>query len=230
MRLQKYISNNSEYSRRFAETLIKEGKVKVNGKLCTIPYLDVNEKDEVTVKGDVISQKKKKYYAFNKPVQVLSSKKGDGDKVLDYFKDEPTLRFAGRLDFMSEGLMIISNDGEFINLITHPRYEIEKEYLLFTMQDIKTEFINNFKKGVHVDGEFYKAKKVEKLNARCVKIILSHGKYREIRNVAAYFELPVARLIRVRIGEIKLKDLDIGEKRELSNKEINYVGKLKKSL
>ena len=233
MRLQKFISNNSNYSRRYAEKLIKAGKVTVNNEIITIPYYEVKEDDIVFVNGRLIKRNKTlKYLVFHKPAEVLSSFKPEEGKVcLKKFIDTKyNLKPAGRLDFLTEGLLILSNDGDFINIITHPRYEIEKEYLLFSYQEIKEEFLAGFKEGIFIEGVFYKAKRIEKIKTDVVKFVLNEGKNREIRVVAKAYEQPIARLVRVRIGIVKMENLKKGRFRELKKDEIEYFYKIKRKV
>lgn len=233
MRLQKYISNYSQYSRRTAEKLINEGKVKVNGKVVLLPYIDISDNDIVKVNGKIIKPIKRfKYLAFYKPVEVLSSLKSeDGKKSLkDFITEGINLKPAGRLDFLSEGLMILSNDGDFINCITHPKYEIEKEYLLFSYNKIDPLMIKEFKNGIYIDSVLHKAKSCNLIGEKVLKIILTQGKNREIRNVAKLFNQPIAKLKRVRIGIVKLENLNPGKFKPLSKKEIEYFLNIKKTV
>ncbi len=218
MRLQKYISNNSSISRRKAEQFIKEGLVKVNGQVITIPYYDVNEKDIVIVKGKKIEPTKNFLcYIFYKPSGFLSSFYDQKDQkgIKQFFEDRKNLKIAGRLDYYSEGILIVTNYTQLINILTHPSYQIEKEYLVFSYKPIKKELITNFKKGITIDGEFYKAETFELIKDTVAKIVLKEGKNREIRNVFSTFKQPVARLLRVRIGPLKIGNLKPGEKKKI---------------
>ncbi|MCX8058909.1 MAG: pseudouridine synthase [Spirochaetes bacterium] len=244
MKLQKFISNFSSISRREAEILIKEGKVKVNDKVILTPYFNVGLDEIVKVNDKIIKPILDKFYiAFNKPPQVVSTLKRGNDNflkdkkiVLDFlnydYKNIKNLRIAGRLDFLSEGLLILSNDGDFINLIIHPSYKIEKEYVLISFKEISNEFIIGFLNGVYINNILYKAKNVKKINNYSVKIVLIEGKNREIRNVAKYFSQPIKRLIRTAIDDIKLGDLKYGKTRLISIEDVNKIKlkKLKKDL
>jgi|YNPMSStandDraft_1061717.scaffolds.fasta_scaffold00009_56 23S rRNA pseudouridine2605 synthase len=241
MRLQKFISNNSNFSRRKAYDLIKAGKVKVNGQITIVPYYDVKENDIVSIDEIILKKENKKYYySFNKPKGVVSTlRRGkdpflNGKKIVyDFFTEKMkkihNLRLAGRLDFLSEGLMIISNDGEFINILSHPSFKVEKEYILISFKEINKKIIENFEKGIIIDGIFYKAKKIELVDIFSIKIILIEGKNREIRNVASYFNQPIKRLIRTRIANIKLEDLKAGSFKEIDEKEIIFLKELLKN-
>ncbi|MFN3411211.1 MAG: pseudouridine synthase [Exilispira sp.] len=218
MRLQKYISNFSSISRRKAEQLIKEGLVKVNGIVNTIPYYDVQEKDKVYVKGKLIKPPKEyQCFVFYKPSGYLSSFYDQNDQkgIKEFFENRSNLKIAGRLDYFSEGILVITNHTKLINILTHPSYQIEKEYLVFSYQIIKKELISNFKKGITIDGEFYKAIDFDLIKDTVARIVLKEGKNREIRNVFATFKQPIARLLRVRIGPLKIGNLKPGEKKQV---------------
>jgi len=216
LRLQKYISNFSSISRRKAEQFIKEGKVKVNDKIITIPYYDVKDEDKVFVNGKIIKQTNKLLcYIFYKPSGYLSSfYDQNGQKgIKEFFENRGNLKIAGRLDFFSEGILVVTNHTELINILTHPSYQIEKEYLVFSYQPIKKELITNFKKGLTIDGIFYKAESFDLIKDTVARIVLKEGKNREIRNVFATFKQPIARLLRVRIGPLKIGNLKPTEKK-----------------
>jgi len=216
LRLQKYISNFSSISRRKAEQLIKDGRVKVNETVVTIPYYDVKEKDKVVVNGRIIKPTKEQIcYVFYKPSGYLSSFYDQNDQkgIKEFFENRGNLKIAGRLDYFSEGILIVTNHTDIINILTHPSYQIEKEYLVFSYQPIKKELISNFKKGITLDGEFYKAESFDLIKDTVAKIVLKEGKNREIRNVFATFKQPIARLLRVRIGPLKIGNLKPGEKK-----------------
>ncbi len=218
MRLQKFISNYSSISRRKAEQLIKEGLVKVNKEIVNIPYYDVKETDTVFVKGKKITYNKELIcYVFYKPSGFLSSFYDQkGQKGLkEFFQNKSNLKIAGRLDYFSEGILIVTNHTELINILTHPSYQIEKEYLVFSYQPIKKELLSSFKKGINIDGEFYKAENIDLIRETVARIVLKEGKNREIRNVFATFKQPIARLLRVRIGPLKIGNLKPGEKKQV---------------
>ncbi len=218
MRLQKFISNFSPISRRKAEQFIKDGMVKVNGKIVTIPYFEVTSQDSVVVKGVKIKPVNDNIcYVFYKPSGYLSSFYNQNDQkgIKEFFEDKKNLKIAGRLDYFSEGILIVTNYTELINILTHPSYQIEKEYLVFSYQPIKKDLITNFKKGLIIDGEFYKAESFDLIKDTVAKIVLKEGKNREIRNVFSTFKQPIAKLLRVRIGPLKIGNLKPGEKKKI---------------
>lgn len=218
MRLQKYISNYSSISRRKAEQLIKQGNVKVNEDIVTVPYYDVKEGDKVYVKGKIIKPIKDYIcYVFYKPSGFLSSFYDQDEQkgIKEFFENRGNLKIAGRLDYFSEGILIVTNHTELINILTHPSYQIEKEYLVFSYQPIKKELIAAFKKGITIDGEFYKAESFDLIKDTVARIVLKEGKNREIRNVFNTFKQPIARLLRVRIGPLKIGNLKPGEKKQV---------------
>lgn len=168
-RLQKRIANSGYTSRRKAETLIEEGKVQVNGKTVTELGTKVRPSDEVTVEGIPLEQEDKLYILFYKPAQVITSVSDDrGRKVVtDYFDDLETRIYpVGRLDYDTSGLLLLTNDGEFTNLMTHPRYKIPKTYVAKIEGYILREQVKQLEKGIQLeDGLTQPAKvKVKKQN------------------------------------------------------------------
>jgi pseudouridine synthase len=231
VRLQKFISNYSSISRRKAESFIKEGKVKVNGSIVTIPYFDVSENDTIIVNGKrIFVDKTNKYYVFYKPVNYLSSFYDQGDQkgLKEFFKERQNLKIAGRLDYYSEGLLLITNNTRLINILTHPSYQIEKEYLVFSYKPISQQLIKAFKKGVMIDSVFYKANDIILVKDTMARILLTEGKNREIRNVFAAFKQPISRLIRVRVGPLRIGNLKPAEKKEIPEYLIEPLLKLEK--
>lgn len=176
-RLQKRIANSGYTSRRKAETLIEEGKVQVNGKTVTELGTKVRPSDEVTVEGIPLEQEDKLYILFYKPAQVITSVSDDrGRKVVtDYFDDLETRIYpVGRLDYDTSGLLLLTNDGEFTNLMTHPRYKIPKTYVAKIEGYILREQVKQLEKGIQLeDGLTQPAKvKVKKQNKEKIRHLL----------------------------------------------------------
>ncbi|ELK4475530.1 rRNA pseudouridine synthase [Staphylococcus pseudintermedius] len=231
-RLQKRIANSGYTSRRKAETLIEEGKVQVNGKTVTELGTKVRPSDEVTVEGIPLEQEDKLYILFYKPAQVITSVSDDrGRKVVtDYFDDLETRIYpVGRLDYDTSGLLLLTNDGEFTNLMTHPRYKISKTYVAKIEGYILREQVKQLEKGIQLeDGLTQPAKvKVKKQNKEkntsLVEITITEGRNRQVRRMFEHFGFSVQKLSRVSFGPLTLKGLGAGEGRALSPHEVKSL-------
>ncbi len=216
--LQKYIANSGYCSRRKAEELIRAGKVAINDEIAELGQR-VDSADEVRVKNIRIKAKNKKIYIkLNKPRgYVCSNRQFDAEQnvfeLID--KEYRHLHVVGRLDKNSHGLVILTNDGDFTAKMTHPRYEHEKEYLVRIKEDEidAKEIIKKLRKGVDIgDGDgVVKVKLIEQIGDKMFKIILIQGKKRQIRRMFEIVNCKVSDLKRVRIGNIVLGDLKVGE-------------------
>ena len=223
VRLNKYIANCGVCARRKADELIRQGKVKVNGKTVVDLATKVDiDKDVVEVEDRLLDYKKRKedkiYIALYKPRGYVSTtRKYKNEKnVLDLVDTDERLYPAGRLDKDSEGLIILTNDGEYANLITHPRYEHEKEYIVWINKPLKNQDILRVQKGIEVGGISYPVKRIKKISPRKINIILTQGKKRHIRVIFKYLGYQVERLLRVRIDNIRLGKLMPGQWRKIS--------------
>lgn len=219
MVLQKYIAQSGYCSRRKAESFIVNGKVKVNGEIAKLGAR-VEEGDEVKICGKKLELENKKIYIIlNKPVgYTCTNRRFEGEKNLfDLVKVKKRLFVVGRLDKNSRGLVLLTNDGDLTERMTHPRYEHEKEYevkLKVESKKLKVDgVISKLKKGVNIgDGDgIVKVKNVECLGDGQFKIILTEGKKRQIRRMFKVVGYEVEDLFRVRIGNIKIGGLKEGE-------------------
>lgn len=235
-RLQKILSKYGYGSRRDCEKIIAAGRVKVNDLTAKLGDKADPQKDKISVDGDMIKGQKQTltYIAFYKPRKVLSEiKKLDERKIVTEFINIDNYYFiVGRLDFDSEGLILLTNDGNAANKLTHPRYEHEKEYHVEVFKSPDPEQLNVWRKGVVLeDGYKTLPAKVDFLqtdkNKRWLKVILREGKKRQIREIGERIGIPVRRIIRVRIGPIEIGSLKPGDWRYLSTLEI---ANLRKSL
>ncbi|AEA33235.1 pseudouridine synthase [Hippea maritima] len=227
MRINKYIATALKISRREADNYVKEGRVKVNGKSIT-SFVEVDGSDKVEVDGELLSlNKKKSYFAFYKPPFVISSTKDNEGRttVCDFFKNiEEKLICVGRLDYLSEGLLIITSDGEFANLLMHPRFKIRKTYLVKTKGPIKTETLKAMSKGVNLEDGFFRPIRIKKTNSpNWVLISIDTGRNRIIRRFLKKFDIKIDKLKRIAIGNIELGNLRNGEFRELTKQEIETI-------
>jgi 23S rRNA pseudouridine2605 synthase len=229
-RLQVFLAHAGVASRRACETLIAQGRVAVNGSVVTAPGTKVQDGDAVTLDGKPVAAETRLHYlALNKPPEFLcSSSDPQGRRLaLELLPKIITERLynVGRLDYLSSGLLFFTNDGNFAARLSHPGSGFEKEYLVESTVPVPGEFVSAFKNGVEVEGEFYKAKEVEKTGRRSLRIVLVEGKNREIRRLFSHFHLHPSLLRRVRIGPVKLGDLPEGQCRPLTEAELKRLKK-----
>lgn len=231
-RLQKRIANSDYTSRRKAETLITEGKVKVNGQVVTELGTKVSHSDTVEVEGIKIEQEDKMYILFYKPTQVITSVSDDrGRKVVtDYFEDIETRIYpVGRLDYDTSGVLLLTNDGEFTNLMTHPRYHIKKKYVAKLKGYLMREQVKELEQGIELEDGFtqpaqVKIKRQDKeKNTTLVEITISEGRNRQVRRMFEYFGHEVNKLTRIQFGPLDLKGLNAGEGRVLTPHEVKTL-------
>lgn len=228
-RLQKHIAESGYCSRRKAEELILKGKVKVNDKVVTEFGTKVNFDDIVIIDGIKLEKQEKEYYLFNKPRGVVSTTSDDKKRktVMDYFESEKRLYPVGRLDYDTTGLMIVTNDGEFANMLTHPKNKIEKVYIAKVSPALKGEHIRTLKAGVILDDSIsipdrVKLKSTEK-NTSIVEITIHEGKNHEIKRLFETIGFKVLKLTRIRIEFLTLEGLVSGKYRKLKPKEIKKL-------
>lgn len=230
-RLQKIIAESGYTSRRKAEELIKKGKVIVNGKVVTELGTKANYGDTIIVEGKQISKEEKEYYLFNKPRGVITSTSDDKHRkvVIDYFDSNKRLFPVGRLDYDTTGLLIVTNDGELANKLTHPSNDIEKLYIAKVDGIIKGEDIRNLKKGIIIDDSKCIPKRVKlrkfdrKTNSSIVEIVINEGKNHEVKKMIEAIGFRVDKLKREKIAFLSLGKLNSGEYRKLNNKEIKQL-------
>ena len=219
MVLQKYIADSGYCSRRKAEELIKKKKVKVNSEIAS-PGKKVIESDEVKIDNKIIKTIKEKIYIIlNKPAgyTCTNRKFKDEKNVFDLINIKERLFVVGRLDKNSQGLVLLTNDGEYTNKLTHPKYEHEKEYIVGIRNKESgirnQEILKKFKRGVDIgngDG-IVKTKETKYLGDNKFKLILTEGKKRQIRRMFEAVSCEVCDLVRTRIGNVKLGELKLGK-------------------
>ena len=233
IRLQKLLANSGICSRRKAEEYILAGKVKVNGKIITELGTKVNPaKDEVTFEGKVVKNVEDKIYILlNKPIGYVTTAKDQFNRetVLDLINIKEKVVPVGRLDMYTSGALILSNDGEFIYKVTHPKYEIEKAYNVTLKGKVTEEEIKALEKGVKIEDYVSGKAKVkilkidEEKDVSRIEIIIHEGKNREVRKMCNAIGKKVLALHRSRIGNLNVKDLKIGEWKYLNNKQIESL-------
>lgn len=234
MRINKFLENCGVGSRRYSDELIKQGKVKVNGKIATLGQEIDERKDCVMSEGKKLSLKNKNaYYVMNKPKGYVCTVKDDlGRKtVMDLLpKNAGRVVPVGRLDYDSEGLLIFTDDGELVNRLTHPRNEVPKTYVLKVEGEVTEAMLNKIKNGVEVDGKLTKrcnisvTDKTDKFTK--LAITITEGRNRQVRKMFEAVGKEVVFLKRIKIGDLKLTGLDRGSCRPLSKYEIDYLKNL----
>ena len=228
MRLNKFIAESGFCSRRKADELILEGRVSVN-KHEAILGMDITDADTVRVDGERIKINTKfEYYMLNKPKRVLcSSEDKFGRKLaVDFIKTKRRLFTYGRLDFMTEGLIIISNDGEIYNHVMHPRKKLYKSYVAKVNRDIEEKDIEALTHGVVIEGKRTAPSKVKKIDKKEIRIAIYEGRNRQIRKMLETLGYMVDSLKRVKVGELGLGNLQSGESRALTTEEVEYLKNL----
>ena len=231
MRINKFLSSLGIASRRAIDKYIEEGRIKVNGVIASTG-IDVTEDDEICIDDKKIETKKieeKVYFMLNKPLEVLSASSDDRGRktVVDLIKTDKRIFPIGRLDYMTSGLILLTNDGELFNRLVHPKSEIYKKYYIKVFGEVKKEEIDELKKGVLLeDGKTLPAKvagiKYDK-NKTSMYISIREGRNRQIRRMIEKFGYKVLMLRREKIGELSLGDLKEGKYRELTREEIEYL-------
>lgn len=225
MRLNKFIAESGFCSRRKADELILEGRVSVN-RHEAILGMDITDADTVRVDGERIKINTKfEYYMLNKPKRVLcSSEDKFGRKLaVDFIKTKRRLFTYGRLDFMTEGLIIISNDGEIYNHVMHPRKKLYKSYIVKVNRDIEEKDIEALTHGVVIEGKRTAPSKVKKIDKKEIRIAIYEGRNRQIRKMLETLGYMVDSLKRVKVGELGLGNLQPGESRALTTEEVEYL-------
>ena len=226
MRINKYIASSGVCSRRKAEEYILEGKVLINGVVNTELGYKVKEGDVVVVDGKQISlEENKVYIMLNKPKgYVTTSKEQFGrPSVLDIVKVEERVYPVGRLDMDSEGLLILTNDGDFSNNIIHPTKHISKKYEVILKENITETAIKKLENGVDIGGYVTRPAKVEKVSDKKILITIGEGKNRQVRRMIEVVDNKVVNLKRIAIGGLKLDKLKSGEYIMLDKKLVSKI-------
>ena len=224
MRIAKYLSHAGVDARRKCEELIKEGKVTVNNQIITDLSFQVSPKDTVLLNGKKIKKTVKTYIMLNKPVGYICSVSDPYNQKTIYdlikLKTNQRLFSAGRLDVNSEGLIIITNDGEYAEKLTHPKHQTEKKYKVKIDSPLSEKDITLIKKGIYDKGEFLKPKSIRATKRNEYLVTMTEGKKREVRRIFAAVFKKVYRLKRVSIGNLKLTGIPIGKWRHMTEDEI----------
>jgi len=230
VRLQKLLAAAGIDSRRKCEQMILDGKVRVNKKVIdTLPAFADPEKDIILANGKRIQPEKKVYYLLNKPKGVIctNSDPQGRKKAIDIIKSDQRIFCVGRLDIDTTGLIILTNDSQLTNRLTHPKYGISKTYIAHVKGLIDAAKIEKLKKGIWLaDGKTQRsAVKILKKNSKesLIQIAVKQGQNRQIRRMLAKLELPVKSLKRIKIGRITAHKLGLRNYRQLTTREIEYL-------
>jgi 23S rRNA pseudouridine2605 synthase len=227
IRLQVWLARSGVGSRRRCDELIAAGRIAVNGDTVTRMGTKVSDSDTVTMDGRALSRESKSVtLAVHKPKGFLcaSSDVEGRPLVSDLFRQAVSQRLfhVGRLDFMSTGLILYTNDGELARKIGHPSSGIEREYLVETSDTIDPGFLEEYRRGIWADGTMYRCARYSLKNPRAAVVVLREGKNREIRNVFMSRRLKVKRVHRLRIGILTLRGLPPGHFRHLTERELHW--------
>ncbi len=229
VRLNKYISESGLCSRREADRYIEQGQVQINGKRAMVGQR-VFPRDRVTVSGRTIEPKdldEAVYIAFNKPVGITSTTEGsDKSNIVDYIRHTQRIFPIGRLDKDSQGLIFLTSNGDIVNKILRAGNQHEKEYLVTVNKAISDQFIEGMSNGVPILGVTTKKCFVKQESTFVFRIILIQGLNRQIRRMCEYFGYEVTKLERIRIMNINLKGLPVGDWRELNKQEVEGLFKM----
>ena len=228
IRLSKILSHFGVCSRREAERIISEGKVKINGKIYKDFSVNNYEIKTISVDGKELSKEKDRLWIFNKPIGYVSSNKEQKAQksLFRLFPDFiPRVVTVGRLDILSEGLIIVTNNPSIATFLENPQNKVKRKYLVNVKGEITHDLINKTKKNLLINGQLYRKVNLEiinsKNNSHSLEIELFEGKNREIRKILGHFNLKVTKLKRIEYGPFRLGSLSIGKLKEISDKKLS---------
>lgn len=230
IRLNKYLASIGIGSRREIDRMVEEKKIMVNGEY-PAPGIKVNAKDKISVDGKLIGKTKEKkvYYLLNKPKKVISAVKDDRGRrtVIDFVKTKERIYPIGRLDYDTEGMIILTNDGDLYNKVIHPKGEVYKKYLIQAAGHIKKIDLGLLKAGIKLDDGLTLPAKVrflrEEGSTTWLTVSIREGRNRQIRRMMDAVGHRVISLTRVKIGTLTMGDLEVGKYRSLTKEEIKYL-------
>jgi 23S rRNA pseudouridine2605 synthase len=227
VRLAKYLAHGGVASRRAADSLIAAGRVRVGGEVVTDPARDVDEASGVTVDGQPVSPERREVWLVNKPAGVTSTASEPGARraVVQLVDSSARLYPVGRLDADSTGLLLLTNDGELANRLTHPRYEVPRTYRARLARRAEDADLQRLRDGVELDDGPTLPAKVARRGAREIEITLREGRNRQVRRMAEAIGNRVDALSRIAFGSLRLGRLQEGEARRLAPREIERLWK-----
>ncbi|HST69808.1 MAG TPA: pseudouridine synthase [Solirubrobacterales bacterium] len=222
MRLAKFLAHGGVASRRKAEEIIAKGVVTVGGEVVTDPARDVDEGSDVRVNGTPVAAETREVWLVNKPAGVVSTAREPGSRpaVVELVQTSARLYPVGRLDADSTGLLLLTNDGELANQLTHPRYEVPKTYRARLRAPLGDRDLERLRQGVELEDGPTAPAQVRRLAEREIEIVLREGRNRQVRRMLEAVGNEVVKLQRVKFGPLKLDTVQVGRARRLSDEEI----------
>ncbi|MDA0793832.1 MAG: pseudouridine synthase [Bacteroidetes bacterium] len=228
VRLNKYLSEIGHCSRRAADKLIDAGRIQVNGQQVVMGQ-KVTPQDRIEIDGILVEDLREKnvYLAFNKPVGIVctTDTRVEKDNIIEYINYPSRIFPIGRLDKPSEGLILMTNDGDIVNKILRARNNHEKEYIVTVNKPVTAEFIEKMANGIPILDTITRKCEVEQIHKKEFRIVLTQGLNRQIRRMCEYLEYRVVKLKRIRIMNIHL-DVGVGKNRNLTKKELAELNQL----
>lgn len=219
MRLHSYLKNNANLTRSELMKLRNENRILVNGETTDLLY-EVGFSDVITIDGKEITEQRKVYYLYNKPIGIECTNSDRKPNNLKSLNLSSRVFSLGRLDKDSHGLLILTNDGKLSDKLMNANSHVEKEYIVKTKYDIDEVFLDKMANGVMIDGKMTKNAKISKINDKCFDIIICEGRNRQIRKMTKACANYVIDLERIRIGKVMLGDLKLGEIKEVEINEL----------
>jgi 23S rRNA pseudouridine2605 synthase len=233
VRLNRFLALAGVSSRRGAEDYIRNGRVTINGGLSTDLATQVGPSDQVKVDGKTVRTQEFVYLLLNKPADFLTTRSDERSRKTIYDllpEDLPNLAHVGRLDKESEGLLLLTNDGDLAFRITHPKFKLEKEYLVTLDREFQAEDSVKTKRGIYLAEGRARFDLIAKVNPRQVRVVLTQGMKRQVRRVLAALEYKVKRLQRIRIGPLTDRGLRPGQVRLLTTAEVKLLTERRRKL
>lgn len=231
MRLNRFLAAAGVGSRRQCDELIAAGRVTVNGRVCTDFSYQPEESDHVKVGGKMVRGEQRLHIILNKPAGVVSTRRDPHarDTIFDLLPPNfPRLFNVGRLDAQSEGLLVLTNDGDLAQRLTHPRYKVEKEYEVLLDRAWDGQLTPRLLRGLTLDGQRARLERLHSLKPNLLRVVLRQGINRQIRRMFQAVGYEVKRLVRVRVGALRLGDLPRGHWRPLSQAELRTLDPARK--
>ncbi|MBP5707932.1 MAG: rRNA pseudouridine synthase [Alphaproteobacteria bacterium] len=226
-RIAKFIAESGIASRRGAEELIASGHVSVNGEIINTPVVFVDDNDTVLVNGNKITKKTTtELYAFHKPINTMTTRSDPSGRktIYDYIPDEyKHLKYIGRLDYKTTGLLLLTNDGELARKMTLPSSKIPRTYIATVYGDLSK--LDMARRGIIVRGVKYAPMQIDVIDNKNLRVTVVEGKKNEIRIVLAAIGAPVKKLHRISFGSIKLENLESGKIKKIKQKTIDVIAK-----
>lgn len=222
-RIAKFLSSAGIASRRKSEELIRDGRIKVNGEAIFDLGRQVDPAiDTILVDDKEVESNEYVYYLLNKPIGYVStvSDRHAEKKVTELVPVDPPVWPVGRLDKDTHGLLILTNDGDLTQRLTHPKYEKEKEYLAKTDKEVTDNELGQIERGITLEDGFVQAGEIEKTGKNTYRIVIHIGKNRIVRRIFGFFGKTVIDLKRIRVNNLEIGDLPVGKFRELTENEI----------